>query len=36
MVLQWFTCAMVVRCPNYKEMYLYDIVNIKKEADKSQ
>ena len=36
MVLQRYTCIMVVRCPNYKEMYLYDIVNIKKEADKSQ
>lgn len=36
MVLQRYTCVMVIRCPNHKEMYLYDIVNIKKEADKSQ
>ena len=34
--IQRYTCVIVVRCPNYKEMYLYDIVNIKKEADKSQ
>lgn len=36
MVMQKYTCVIVARCPNYKEMYLYDIVNIKKEADKSQ
>lgn len=25
-----FSCTIVVRCPNYKEKFLYDIVDIKK------
>lgn len=35
LVMQRYSCIIVVRCPNRKEMYLYDITNIKKEADKS-
>ena len=25
-----YSCVIVVRCPNYKEKYIYDIVDIKK------
>ena len=25
-----YSCILVVRCPNFKEKYLYDIINIKK------
>lgn len=27
---QEYTCIIVVRCPNFKEKYLYDIIDIKK------
>ena len=32
--LKYYSCIVIIRCTN-KELYLYDIINIKKEANKS-
>lgn len=31
-----YSCCIVIRCPNFKEKYIYDIVDIKKETNQSQ
>lgn len=31
-----YSCCIVIRCPNFNEKYIYDIVDIKKETNQSQ
>ena len=35
-MIEYFSCCVVIRCPNINEKYIYDIVDIKKETNQSQ